>query len=92
VVREHVYHPDFQGGFGLKAVLPALTGRGYDDLDIGGGGLASMHLARLVLGELPAGEREALRRELLAYCRRDTEGLAVLLQRLRQLALAAPPS
>jgi predicted RecB family nuclease len=86
VVRNHVYHPAFGGSFGLKAVLPALVGQGYDDLVFGDGGAASRALERLLF-EPPAGdEREALRRDLLAYCARDTWGLVLLLRRLRELA------
>jgi uncharacterized protein DUF2779 len=86
VVRDLVYHPDFEGSFGLKSVLPALTGEGYDDLTIGDGGLASAALSRLLFEPLSDDSRETLRRDLLAYCRRDTWGLVLLLRRLRSLA------
>ena len=52
VVREHVYHPDFNGSFSLKSVLPALVpDLGYDDLAIADGGTASRELMRLVVGD-----------------------------------------
>jgi len=86
VVREHVYHPDFGGGFGLKAVLPALAGQGYSDLAFADGGSASAGLGRLVFEPMAAAERDTLRRDLLAYCERDTWGLVLLLRRLRELA------
>jgi len=35
------YHPAQKGSASLKAVLPAITGRGYEDLDINDGQLAS---------------------------------------------------
>jgi hypothetical protein len=89
VVREHVYHPDFDGSFGLKSVLPALTGQGYEDLAIAGGGLASAELVRLLFEPLHEDERHELRRQLLAYCERDTWGLVHLLGRLRDLATPA---
>ncbi len=42
IVREHVYHPAFNGSFSLKSVLPALVpGLGYQDLDVKDGGTAS---------------------------------------------------
>jgi Domain of unknown function(DUF2779) len=89
IVREHVYHPDFGGSFSLKRVLPAFEpGLGYDDLAIGDGALARVALERLLWrGEAVSQEERArLRQDLLAYCARDTLGLARLLGRLRTLA------
>ena len=89
VVRDHVYHPDFGGSFGLKSVAPALCpGLGYGDLDIGEGGTASAVLEGLLLREdaLPPAERARLRRQLLAYCERDTLAMVRLVERLRELA------
>ena len=52
VVREHVYHPDFEGSFSLKTVLPALVpDLGYGDLAIADGDTASRELTRLVLAD-----------------------------------------
>jgi len=37
IVRNHVYHPDFRGSFGLKSVAPCLVpGLDYQELEIGG--------------------------------------------------------
>jgi hypothetical protein len=93
VVRDHVYHPNFGGTFGLKAVtrslLPDLA---YGDLDIAEGGKASEALQGMLLGEveLPPEVRTELRAQLLAYCERDTLVMVRLLERLR--ALAATPN
>ena len=89
VVRDHVYHPDFRGSFSLKSVLPALvSGFGYDDLDIQDGGAAAASLEVLLLGEgaLTSVDKDALRRQLLAYCERDTLAMVKLYDRLRELA------
>jgi hypothetical protein len=89
MVRDHVYHPGFGGGFGMKAVAPALVpGLDYADLEIGEGGLASTVLERLLLSgqAMAAAEREALRRHLLAYCERDTLAMVKVVERLRDLA------
>jgi hypothetical protein len=85
VVRDHVYHPAFGGSFALKAVLPALVGEGYEDLAIADGGNASVRLSQLLFGAVPEGDRDTLRRDLLAYCKRDTWALVQLLRRLREL-------
>jgi hypothetical protein len=89
IVRDHVYHPDFGGGFGLKRVLPALVpGLRHGDLEITDGGAATVELERLLLrgAEMTAGERGELRAQLLAYCRLDTLGMVKILERLRGLA------
>jgi len=89
VVREHVYHPDFNGSFSLKSVLPALVpDLGYRDLVIADGDSASQELMRLAVGDatlLPS-ERSRIRDELLRYCERDTLAMARVLARLRELA------
>jgi hypothetical protein len=89
VVREHVYHPDFEGSFSLKTVLPALVpDLGYNDLAIADGDAASRELTRLVLPDaafLPT-DRALKREQLLRYCERDTLAMVRVLSRLRELA------
>ena len=90
IVRDHVYDPAFRGGVGLKAVLPALVpALAYDDLDIADGDTASTALEALLFAPVDAlamAERKRLRSNLLAYCRRDTEALVALAERLRGVA------
>lgn len=92
ILRDHVYHPDFGGGFGLKDVLPALVpGLGYDDLAIAEGGAATIALEKLLFEaeSLSDTERASLRGDLLRYCERDTLGLVRLWERLGELAAGA---
>jgi Domain of unknown function(DUF2779) len=87
-IRNHLYHPDFAGGFSIKRTLPALVpGLSYSDLKVQDGELATVELQRLMLqgAELPAAERAELRRALLAYCQRDTWAMVKLLEKLRGL-------
>jgi len=75
IVTQHVYHPDFNGSFSLKVVLPALCPElTYDDLAIRDG------------APLPDQERQDLRQALLAYCERDTLAMVALHERLLQLS------
>jgi len=93
IVRDHVYHPDFGGSFGLKSVAPALVpGLGYEDLEIGEGDTASAVLEALLLREesFAASERARLRRRLLEYCRHDTLAMVRVVERLRDLAEQEP--
>ncbi len=89
VIRNNVYHPDFQGSFSLKFVLPALVPElTYDDLVIVDGMVASVTIARLlfVAGKLSPEQHEKTRYDLLEYCKRDTWATVKLLERLRELA------
>lgn len=88
VVRNHVYHPDFGGSFGLKSVLPALVPEhGYDGLAIADGETATIELERLLFQAPELGDeaKEQLRADLLRYCCQDTLSLVALLRRLREL-------
>ena len=89
VVRDNVYHPDFQGSFSIKYVLtpmvPELT---YKDLIIVDGLTASVEIARLlfVAGKIKQEEHARVRQDLLNYCERDTWAMVRLLERLNSLA------
>ena len=82
----HYYHPRQEGRTGLKSVLPALVGVGYDDLEIGDGETAYLTFMELVFGRMPREEKDATREALLRYCGRDTEGMVQIVDRLRALA------
>ncbi|MBC7894017.1 MAG: DUF2779 domain-containing protein [Cytophagaceae bacterium] len=89
VVREQVYHPAFRGSFSLKYVLPALVpDLSYNDLVIVNGMVASVEIARLlfVADRIPLEERDRVRQDLLAYCKRDTWATVRLLETLRVIA------
>ncbi len=85
IVRGGYYHPGFRGSFSLKSALPALVpGFGYGDLDIADGEAAAASYLRMTAPETPEEERAAIRSALLAYCRRDTEAMARILDALLQ--------
>ncbi|MBI4401784.1 MAG: DUF2779 domain-containing protein, partial [Nitrospirae bacterium] len=73
VIREHYYHPDFEGSFSIKTVLPALVPElSYDDLDVREGGVAALWYYRLAFEETDLVEKARIREALLEYCARDT--------------------
>jgi hypothetical protein len=80
--RFHYYHPDQLGSASLKAVLPILGERGYDELEIREGDLASREYLRSISAGTSAEERETIRRALLDYCARDTEGMIEIVAEL----------
>ncbi len=74
------YDKEQHGSCSMKAVLPALTGNGYD-MEINRGDQASREFLRsALLGET---ERERIRNALLAYCAQDTEGMIDILRVLK---------
>jgi len=88
VVRNHVYHPEFEGSFSLKAVLPALVPDvGYQGLAVKNGSDAAAWLFRILLQEdkFSAARLADLRKELLAYCEVDTLALVKLREALEGL-------
>lgn len=88
IVRNHVYHPDFKGSFSLKYILtPLVPDLTYSDLAIVDGQVASVEIARLLFVAQLVEDRKQLRRDLLAYCERDTWAMVRLVQRLTELSV-----
>ncbi|MFH1276867.1 MAG: DUF2779 domain-containing protein [Candidatus Eisenbacteria bacterium] len=73
VVRDHVYHPDFDGSFSIKNVLPVLAqGLGYGGMGVSDGMEAVWAYHLLTTEDLGDGERDRISRDLLEYCRQDS--------------------
>jgi hypothetical protein len=77
------YHPAQRGSASIKAVLPALTGNGYQDLDIQDGGTASREFLRVTWGDVGDKERQRVRLNLETYCGLDTAGMISIIAALR---------
>jgi hypothetical protein len=80
-----VYHPKQEGSYSIKAVLPAFTGKSYDELDIGEGTMAQREYLRVTYGKVPREEKERIRKALLTYCKQDTEAMVELLKVLQKI-------
>ena len=79
-----VRHPDFEGGYSLKVVLPALVpALSYADLEIKEGGTASFTYAQLKNQD--EATRNTQRNQLLEYCKLDTLAMAEVLDKLRSM-------
>lgn len=79
------YHPGQRGSASIKAVLPALTGNGYDSLDVQDGGTASREFLRVTWGDVSENERQRVRENLEAYCGLNTGGMVSIVSALRSL-------
>jgi len=81
------YHPDQHGSASIKKVLPAITGKGYDDLAINNGDAASGAYLAITYGEANEEERLQVRQDLIKYCGLDTEGMIWIVEELKQVSL-----
>jgi hypothetical protein len=82
----HYYHPLQKGSVSIKAVLPAITGQGYEGLAIAEGGEANLRYLDITYGDVSQEERFRTREELLAYCGLDTQGMVRIIKRLEEVA------
>jgi Domain of unknown function(DUF2779) len=81
----YYYHPDQHGSASIKSVLPVLTGKGYEGMEIAEGGTASQEYLRVTYGDVEAKERENVRRDLENYCKLDTEGMTMIVDALHKI-------
>jgi hypothetical protein len=84
------YNPKQKGSASIKYVLPALTGKSYENLGISQGGDASLDYMWIIHG-LPfrkkATEKDVkkVRENLLEYCALDTEGMVWIVEKLGKM-------
>ena len=81
-----VYHPRQRGACSLKAVLPALTDFDYDDLAISDGREAARQYQQALYGNVAIKERTLIFKNLLEYCKLDTQAMVEIMRRLEKLA------
>jgi len=85
ITREHYYHPDQEGSWSLKYVLPTIASDlGYKTLDgVQDGGMAMTAWMDAVFpGESPARSKAEIDRQLRDYCKLDTLAMVRLWQML----------
>jgi hypothetical protein len=73
-----VYHPDQHGSASLKAVLPALTGKSYEGLEITDGSMASQQYLTAMFTNVKAEEKRCILLALEEYCGLDTRAMVEL--------------
>jgi len=82
----HYYHASQKATASLKKVLPAITGRGYENMGIGAGMDASIAYENVTYGNATEEERSRVRADLTKYCALDTEGMIWIVDRLREIS------
>ncbi len=83
-VQRHYYHRDMRGSWSIKAVLPTVAPdlRYSRLIDVQSGADAQASYREATHPDTSDERKAALRSALLDYCRRDTEALMVVLDRL----------
>jgi CRISPR/Cas system-associated exonuclease Cas4 (RecB family) len=81
------YDPAQRGSASLKEVLPALTGKSYANLEVSEGSEAARKFLDMTYKNKPMspGEKLALRKALLIYCKQDTEAMIDILKVLEKI-------
>ncbi|MBI2661938.1 DUF2779 domain-containing protein [Candidatus Woesearchaeota archaeon] len=77
------YNPKQKGSCSIKDVLPAVVGKSYKDMNINNGGLASVSYFESVFNNVE--NKEQIRKDLLEYCKLDTEGMVWIVDELKKL-------
>jgi hypothetical protein len=78
----YYYHPAQSGSASIKSVLPALTGQGYEGLEITGGEDASAAYLEMNYGDISSKERNQIKANLEKYCGLDTEAMIRIVAKL----------
>ena len=87
VIRDHYYHPAFDGSYSIKAVLPAVVpSLSYEELVIGDGGVAACEYSRMIFTISDWIEKAEIEEALLRYCERDTLAMVELRRELKKRA------
>ncbi len=76
------YNPVQHGSASIKKVLPAVVGKGYEDMGIAAGGDASALYFQATHGNAEAIEKDKVYSDLEKYCALDTEGMVWILEEL----------
>lgn len=73
IAQEYYYHPDMQGSWSIKKVLPTIApDLCYSDLLVGHGGAAQDAYTEIVHEKTPLERKQALTDGLREYCELDT--------------------
>jgi len=81
----YYYNPLQKGSGSLKKVLPAVTGKGYDELGIADGETASVEFMNVTYNDASEEKKKQVREDLEKYCGLDTEGMIWIVDKLKEL-------
>ncbi len=79
------YNPIQKGSASIKKVLPAVTGKSYDGMEIADGGSASVGFFNANYKNSSATEKDKTRKDLLKYCELDTLAEVMIVDKLKEI-------
>jgi len=79
------YHPSQKGSASIKSVLPVLTEKSYEGMNITDGEDASLTFLEMAYGNISEEQREKIKEELKCYCCLDTEGMVLIVEKIKEL-------
>ncbi len=93
ILQRNYYHPDMQGSWSIKAVLPTVVaGLRYEDLgEVREGDAAQRVFLEAINPATPTARKEKIARALLRYCAFDTEAMARLVEALSSRGVFTQP-
>ncbi len=74
----YFYHPDQKGKTGIKTLLPIMSDKSYDNLNLRDGQEASLTFMATHLRSEPSVNLKQIREDLETYCTQDSESLALI--------------
>ncbi|MFC1952159.1 DUF2779 domain-containing protein [Chloroflexota bacterium] len=81
----HYYDLLQEGSTSLKSVLPTVTGKSYERMNIADGETASLVFQQITYGDVSDEVRSKMREDSEKCCGLDTEGMIWIVGKLRQL-------
>lgn len=82
----HYYHPNQNGSASLKSVLPVLTGKTYENMNIQEGEEASRTFVNTFINGQGNNNIEQVRKDLEDYCKLDTQAMIDIIFKLHKIA------
>jgi len=82
------YHPNQQGSASIKNVLPVLAEKNYKGMEISNGEDASLAFLEMTYGNVSEEQRKRIRDNLERYCCLDTEGMLLIVEKIKELTVA----
>ena len=79
------YNPKQHGSASIKKILPALTEKSYETMEISDGGTASVEFFNITYNKCTKEQKKKVRENLLKYCELDTLAEAMIIEKLRKL-------
>ncbi len=84
--KRYLYHPNQEGSYSIKKVLPSFTKLSYSDMEIANGADAMACFSNFIKGKLADNDFEASIPDLLEYCKLDTYAMVELLSKIKEIS------